>query len=133
MAQICERTPDRAYLLALDESVNDRGLAMTSSYTNMVVVGQCLAQVYSLCSYEETFSVLCEAGERFLKRVQEIAPLIAQEEFSKACFVGSGVAAAQESALKLLEMSAGKIQAMSESTLGLRHGPMLALDGIHCS
>lgn len=135
MAQICERTPDRAYLLALDESVNDRGLAMTSSYTNMVVVGQCLAQVYSLCSYEETFSVLCEAGERFLKRVQEIAPLIAQEEFSKACFVGSGVlyTAAQESAPKLLEMSAGKIQAMSESTLGLRHGPMLALDGIHCS
>jgi len=135
MAQICERTPDRAYLLALDKSVNDRGLAMTSSYTNMVVAGQCLAQVYSLCSYEETFSVLCEAGERFLKRVQEIAPLIAQEEFSKACFVGSGVlhAVAQESALKLLEMSAGKIQAMSESTLGLRHGPMSALDGIHCS
>jgi len=130
MAQICERAPDRAYALTLDESVNDRGLAMTSSYTNMVVAGQCLAHLDSLSSYEETFSVLCEAGERFLKSVQEIAPLIAQEEFSKACFVGSGVlhAAAQESALKLLEMTAGKIQAMSESTLGLRHGPMSALD-----
>jgi tagatose-6-phosphate ketose/aldose isomerase len=130
MAKMCQRAPDRAYLLALDESVNDRGLAMTSSYTNMVVAGQCLAHLYSLSSYEETFSVLCDAGERFLKRVQEIAPLIAQEEFSKACFVGSGVlhAAAQESALKLLEMTAGKIQSMSESTLGLRHGPMSALD-----
>ncbi len=92
--------------------------------------GQCLAHLYSLSSYEETFSVLCDAGERFLKRVQEIAPLIAQEEFSKACFIGSGAlhAAAQESALKLLEMTAGKIQSMSESTLGLRHGPMSALD-----
>src|SRR5258708_10963600 len=90
MAQICQRAPDRAYLLALDESVNDRGLAMTSSYTNMFVAGQCLAHLYSLRSYEETFSVLCDAGERFLKRVQEIAPLIAQEEVSKAWFIGSG-------------------------------------------
>jgi tagatose-6-phosphate ketose/aldose isomerase len=51
-------------------------------------------------------------------------------EFSKACFVGTGVlhAAAQESALKLLELTAGKIQTMSESTLGLRHGPMSALN-----
>jgi tagatose-6-phosphate ketose/aldose isomerase len=130
MAQICARRPECAYWVALDQSVNDRGLAMTSSYTNMVVAGQCLAHLHSLPSYGETISVLCEAGERFLERVQETAPLMAEEEFSKACFVGSGVlhAVAQESALKLLEMTAGKIQTMSESTLGLRHGPMSALD-----
>jgi tagatose-6-phosphate ketose/aldose isomerase len=45
--------------------------------------------------------------------------------------VGSGVlrAVARESALKVLELTAGKIHTMSESTLGLRHGPMSALDG----
>jgi tagatose-6-phosphate ketose/aldose isomerase len=130
MAQICASEPDHAFLLALDKSVNDRGLAMTSSYTNMVVAGQCLAHIDSLSYYEETFSVLSETGEQFLKCVQEAAPLMVQEQFSKACFVGSGAlhAAAQESALKLLELTAGKIQTMSESTLGLRHGPMSALD-----
>jgi len=130
MAQICENGTDRALVLVLDESVNDRGLAMTSSYSNMVIAGQCLAHLDSLSSYEQTLSLLSEAGELFLDRVQEIAPSIAQEEFSKACFVGSGVlhAAAQESALKLLELTAGKIQTMSESTLGLRHGPLSALD-----
>jgi tagatose-6-phosphate ketose/aldose isomerase len=130
MAQICARRPDRAYRLALDQSVNDRGLAMTSSYTNMVVAGQCLGHLHSLGSYEETFRVLCAAGERFLESVQEQVPVLAQQEFSGACFVGSGAlrATAQESALKLLEMTAGKIQTMSESTLGLRHGPMSALD-----
>jgi D-galactosamine 6-phosphate deaminase/isomerase len=130
MAQICARAPSRAFLLALDDSVNDRGLAMTSSYSNMVVAGQCLAHIDSLSSYKETLALLSEVGQRFVKVVEETVPFIVQEEFSKACFVGSGVlhAVAQESALKLLEFTAGKIQTMSESTLGLRHGPMSALD-----
>jgi tagatose-6-phosphate ketose/aldose isomerase len=35
---------------------------------------------------------------------------------------------ATESALKVLELTAGRIQTMSESALGLRHGPMAAID-----
>ncbi|MEO6924500.1 MAG: tagatose-6-phosphate ketose isomerase, partial [Bryocella sp.] len=47
-----------------------------------------------------------------------------------ACFVGAGVlaGAARECALKMLELTAGRVQTMSESTLGLRHGPMSALN-----
>ncbi len=131
MAVVCEKTPDRAFVLALDDTTNDRGLAMTSSYTNMVVAGQCLAHMFSPDDYDGQFSILRHAGERFLERAQEVAAAIALQDFTKACFVGSGVlrAVAQESALKLLELTAGKIFAMSESTLGLRHGPMSALDG----
>ena len=131
MAEMCASVPDRAFILALDDSVNDRGLAMTSSYSNMVIAGHCLAHVHSLESYGETFSVLVDVGQRFLDGVQGAAASIAREKLPKACFVGSGVlhAVAQESALKLLELTAGKIQTMSESTLGLRHGPMSALDG----
>jgi tagatose-6-phosphate ketose/aldose isomerase len=130
MAAVCEKTPERAFVLALDDTANDRGLAMTGSYTNMVIAGHCLAHIFSPDDYGDTFSVLQQAGERFLGRAQEVATAIAQEDFSRACFVGSGVlqAVAQESALKLMELTAGKIQAMSESTLGLRHGPMSALD-----
>jgi tagatose-6-phosphate ketose/aldose isomerase len=130
MAAVCRANPDSTFLLALDDSANDRGLAMTSSYTNMVVAGHCLAHAFSPADYEDTFSMLLRAGERFLERAQDLAAAIAQEEFSKACFVGSGVlrAVAMESALKLLELTAGKINTHSESTLGLRHGPMSALD-----
>jgi tagatose-6-phosphate ketose/aldose isomerase len=35
---------------------------------------------------------------------------------------------ANESALKLLELTAGKVHTLSESALGLRHGPMSAVD-----
>ena len=130
MAAVCEKAPDRAFVLALDDSANDRGLAMTSSFTNMVVAGHCVAHVFSPEDYEGQFSLLRQTGERFLERAQEVAAAIAQEEFTKACFVGSGVlrAVARESALKVLELTAGKILTMSESTLGLRHGPMSALD-----
>jgi len=130
MAAVCKKKPDSTFLLALDDTANDLGLAMTSSYTNMVVAGQCLAHVFSPDDYVDPFSMLLRAGERFLERAQEVANAIAQEDFSKVCFVGSGVlrAVGLESALKLLELTAGKITTVSESTLGLRHGPMSALD-----
>ncbi len=131
MAVVCEKTPDRAFVLALDDSANDRGLAMTSSFTNMVVAGHCVAHAFSPGDYDGQFALLRRAGERFLESTQEVAAAIAQQDFVKACFVGSGVlrTVAQECALKLLELTAGKINTMSESTLGLRHGPMSALDG----
>jgi tagatose-6-phosphate ketose/aldose isomerase len=130
MAAVCEQTPERAFVLALDDTVNDRGLAMTSSFTNMAVAGQCLAHTFRPDNYDRPFARLREAGERFLAQVQEVAAAIAQEDFTNACFVGSGAlrAVARESALKLLELTAGKINSMSESPLGLRHGPLSALD-----
>jgi tagatose-6-phosphate ketose/aldose isomerase len=130
MAAVCKKNPDSTFLLALDDTANDLGLAMTSSYTNMVVAGQCLAHVFSPDAYERPFYMLLRAGERFLERAQEVANAIALEDFSKVCFVGSGVlrAVGLESALKVLELTAGKITTVSESTLGLRHGPMSALD-----
>lgn len=130
MAAACESAPGRAFALALDDSANDRGLAMTSSFTNMVVAGHCLAHAFAPTEYEGPFSLLRRTGELFLQTAEEVAGAVAQENFTKACFVGSGVlrAVAEESALKVLELTAGKIQTMSESTLGLRHGPMSALD-----
>src|SRR5208282_490374 len=60
----------------------------------------------------------------------DCAAALAKEGYTKACFVGSGPlrAVAKESALKLLELTAGQTLTMSESVLGLRHGPMAALD-----
>lgn len=116
--------------IVLDDAVNDRGLAMTSSFSNMVVFGQCLAHVNDVGTYEGVLSQLVEAGRDFLPRAADCASALAKEAYTKACFVGSGAlrAVAKESALKLLELTAGKTLTMSESVLGLRHGPMAALD-----
>jgi tagatose-6-phosphate ketose/aldose isomerase len=116
--------------IALPEEVHDRGLAMTSSFSNMVVFGQCLAHVETPESYEKILHQLVEAGTNFLGVAAAGAANLAGGNFKKACFIGSGAlkAVAKESALKLLELTAGQIQTMSESALGLRHGPMAALD-----
>lgn len=116
--------------ICLDDAVNDRGLAMTSSFSNMVVFGQCLAHVNDVGTYEGVLSQLVEAGRDFLPRAADCASALAKDAYTKACFVGSGAlrAVAKESALKLLELTAGKTLTMSESVLGLRHGPMAALD-----
>jgi tagatose-6-phosphate ketose/aldose isomerase len=130
MAEACAKAPERSFVLTLDDAVNDRGLAMTSSFTNMLVAGQSAAHAFSFDQYKPVISTLSEAGAGFLERAQEVAGSIAQEEFSRACFVGSGTLhpVAQESALKLVELTAGTIETMFESTMGLRHGPMSAIN-----
>jgi tagatose-6-phosphate ketose/aldose isomerase len=116
--------------ICLDDAVNDRGLAMTSSFSNMVVFGQCLAHMNDSGRYEQILRQLVQSAKSFLPKAADCAAALAKEPYTKACFVGSGPlrAVAKESALKLLELTAGKVVTMSESALGLRHGPMAALD-----
>ena len=116
--------------LALPDEVNDRGLAMTSSFSNMVIFGECLAHIDGLEGYEKILRQSVKAGSNFLEPAAKCAAELASRDFSKACFIGSGPlkAVATESALKVLELTAGRVQTMSESALGLRHGPMAALD-----
>ena len=116
--------------ICLDDAVNDRALAMTSSFSNMVIFGQCLAHTTDPVTYEAILMQLVRAGREFLPRAADRAAELAKEAFPKACFAGSGAlrAVAKESALKVLELTAGRTLTMSESVLGLRHGPMAALD-----
>ena len=116
--------------LVLAEAVNDRGLVMTSSYSNMVIAGQCLAHLPGLADYEGTLAALAGAAERLLAPAADLATQLSAEGYDKACFVGTGPlkAAARESALKVLELTAGRVDTLAESSLGIRHGPLSALD-----
>ena len=121
--------PKTLGICMIDEA-NDRGLAMTSSFSNMVIFGQCMAHIQNIEAYEPLLRKLVAAGKSFLPRAADCAASVAKQGYTKACFVGSGPLreVAKESALKVLEMSAGKTLTMTESALGLRHGPMAALD-----
>lgn len=119
----------RSLAVILDDAVNDRSLAMTSSYTNMVVFGQALAHLWNSGSYHATLDSMTQAAEYLLGDGAEQAHTLAAQHPHRACFVGAGslMATARESALKLLELTSGRVQTMYETTLGLRHGPMSAL------
>ena len=129
MAEIC-KDAGRACVVVLDDVVNDRSLAMSCSFTNMIVMGQCLANAWSIEEYSAVVERMVRAGRSLLTRAADEAERLAGKGFSRVCFIGAGALAsvAKESALKVLEMTAGQVQAMSETVLGLRHGPMAALD-----
>jgi D-galactosamine 6-phosphate deaminase/isomerase len=134
MAELCRQNSSHALALILDDAANDRGLAMTSSFTNMLIAGQCVANIVGATlnepSYEDVLAHMVKVGTQFLPIAAEAAAFIATQGCSRACFAGSGVlrAVADESALKVVELSGGKIAAMAESALGLRHGPMSGVD-----
>jgi tagatose-6-phosphate ketose/aldose isomerase len=126
----CTAGKRQAFAVALGDAVNDRALAMTSSFSNMVVFGQCMAHVHDLAQYEPILHRLVAAGKSFLPKAADAAAALAAEPYKRVCFVGSGAleGVAIESALKVLELTAGRILTMWESAMGLRHGPMAALD-----
>jgi tagatose-6-phosphate ketose/aldose isomerase len=129
MAQWFREHPD-VFCVVLDEATNDQGVAMTSSFTNLVIAGQCLAHFRDLSKYQKTLHDLVALGRGLLETTADVAAQLAAEPYSKVCFLGTGAlnAVAHESALKVLEMTAGKTHAIADSFLGIRHGPLSALD-----
>jgi tagatose-6-phosphate ketose/aldose isomerase len=117
--------------LCLSDEVNDRGVAMTSSVTNMLIAGQCLAHINCLDMYREKLDALSAAARQLIVHSADQAAEFASSGYKHVAFVGSGPfhAVATESALKVLELTGGRVLTMSESVLGFRHGPIAALGG----
>jgi tagatose-6-phosphate ketose/aldose isomerase len=114
----------------LDDEVNDRGLAMTSSFSNMVIAAQALAHLRTLAAYGSIVESLATSASQLLPRAMTVCERIVEQGFSKVCFLGTGPlkGAAIESALKVLELTGGRVIGFAESFLGLRHGPLSAVD-----
>jgi tagatose-6-phosphate ketose/aldose isomerase len=124
------RESDNGIAVVLNDAVNDRSLAMTSSFTNMLLFGQALAHLWDQEDFETTLERMTVAAEYLLGKGASVAHTIATQRSSMACFVGAGGLAgtAKESGLKLTELTGGRVVALTETTLGLRHGPMSALN-----
>jgi len=116
--------------IVLDDAVNDRGLAMTSSFSNMVIVAHALAHIRTLPAYALIVEQLEDSATQTLPLAAGICERLVQTGFTKTCFLGTGPlkAAAIESGLKVLELTGGRVVSFAESFLGLRHGPLSAID-----
>jgi tagatose-6-phosphate ketose/aldose isomerase len=115
----------QALTLLMDERTEDRGLAMTASFSNMVVAGQMIAHMDSWESYGDAFEDLCALGQGVLAAGPNPLDEAARLGFDRAVFLGDGahVGTAVESHLKLQEMTAGKVMCAWDTFAGLRHGP----------
>ncbi len=121
-----ERDP-RVRVLTLDERCCDQSLVMTSSFTSMAVAGLALA---GPARYLENVEALASSVTRLLSDLAAPIEEFPLENVDRMVAVGSGAlqGAALEASLKMLEMTDGRVGTRAETCLGLRHGPMCALD-----
>ncbi|MYM89676.1 SIS domain-containing protein [Rugamonas sp. FT82W] len=116
-----------AFNLMMPAASCDRGFAMTSSFTCMLLAALC---VLDPDFQPERLNTLAGLGEKALAAWSAPVAELAAQRVSRVVYLGSGPleALAKESALKILELTAGSVLAMANSALGFRHGPKAALN-----
>ncbi len=110
-------------VLRLDPRTNDRSLVMTSSFSNLVLAG---LAVRHLSALEQVLPEITVAAGNSIAEMDETARGMAARQFSRASVLASSplIGAAREASLKILEMTAGQMPVLTETFLGLRHGPL---------
>ncbi|MBJ7313443.1 SIS domain-containing protein [Rugamonas sp. CCM 8940] len=105
----------------------DRGFAMTSSFTCMLLAALC---ALSPNVQPQRLEALAQLGEQALRNWSAPVAALAAKPVRRVVYLGSGPleALAKEAALKILELTGGQVLAMANSALGFRHGPKAALN-----
>jgi len=110
-------------VIVLDSRTNDRSLAMTSSFSNLLLAGVCLANVETIGS---RLNAISERAARCLPELDEMAQYVAGVATERVAILAPPalIGIAREASLKLLELSGGRVVPLCETYLGLRHGPL---------
>lgn len=115
---------DRTLALLMPPQTNDGGFAMTSSFSSMMLSA---LSVFLLPkgSVTDQLGFITDATAKLIPQYVEVARQLATVDIDRIIYLGSGglQGLAQESALKILELTAGRIVATYDSSLGFRHGP----------
>jgi tagatose-6-phosphate ketose/aldose isomerase len=117
---------DRTLVISMPERANDRGFAMTSSFTSML-----LTLLLALTGDDRARTeALADAAEALMATTSGQIESLVAAGYDRVIYLGSGAMSglAHESSLKLLELTAGMIDAYYETPLGFRHGPKALVD-----
>lgn len=116
---------EKSLLLLMPSQTNDLGFAMTSSFTTMVLSCMGVFNIDKIDSFVEDTYKLSQSVERFIEENTAKVSKLISEEFERIIYLGSGTSKgiARESALKVLELTAGIVNANYDTPLGFRHGP----------
>ena len=118
-----------AYSVVLPQACNDQGFAMTSSFTGMLLAAAMgLGAVHA---GQGRIDAIAALGTEVLTKHVPLAASLVRAQFERVVFVGSNElkGLALECALKMLELTDGRVVSMGESPLGFRHGPKTVVNG----
>ena len=114
-----------SYVFLLPDETNDRSLAMTSSFSSMLLAGLLIMDINEIDQMAPVIKKVQELGNYLLTDCLPSLKKIAETDCERMVFLGSGplFGIAHESHLKVQEMSDGKVICKYDSFLGFRHGP----------
>ncbi|MBW4330673.1 SIS domain-containing protein [Stakelama sp. CBK3Z-3] len=112
-----------SHVVVLPKATHDHGFAMTSSFSAMMLAA--LSILSGVAALETRIDAICQAVSDILHNADTAMADLAQRNFSRVVYLGSGVfeGLARESALKLLELTDGGIVTAFDTPMGFRHGP----------
>jgi tagatose-6-phosphate ketose/aldose isomerase len=114
----------------LPPEANDQSLAMTSSYSGMLLAGLLIARLSEIDYLSGQMGTLNTYAKKLRDHYANDLRQMASLDFHRAVFLGSGplYGTATESHLKLQELTDGKIICKNDTFLGFRHGPRAVID-----
>lgn len=117
---------DNAYAINLTPETHDQSFAMTSSYSNMMLATLLCFNLDELDAVKAELEDVITTTESLLaNKWNEIKNVVDTYNFERIVYLGANClkGVAQESQLKMLELTAGKVATMFDTPMGFRHGP----------
>lgn len=120
---------ENSLAILMPAETNDQSFAMTSSFSSMMVAA--MSVLSGQAQTIEKAERFCAQSSLLVKSINDAVKEIAAHDYERVIYLGSGglQGLAQESALKLLELTAGVVVACYDSPLGFRHGPKSIVNG----
>lgn len=117
---------DNAYAINLTPETHDQSFAMTSSFSNMLLAAVLCFRLDDLDEMEAEMQSVIEKGREMIDEgYKALEQLVKDFDFDRIVYLGANVlkGIAQESQLKICELTAGKVTTTFDSPMGFRHGP----------
>lgn len=125
-----ESANSRVLVFLLPPEADDQSLAMTGSFTSMLLAGLLISRIKEVQELEQQVIRLAAYADNIIHNYREQLKEVAKLDFERAIFLGSGPlrSVANESDLKVQELTDGKVICKFDSFLGFRHGPKAVIN-----
>ncbi|WP_151409556.1 SIS domain-containing protein [Anaerococcus sp. Marseille-P9784] len=113
---------EKSFVFIEPEGTNDKGFAMTSSFTSMLLTGLLIFDKRD--DKKELVESIAKTCQAIIADKENIEKLV-DFDFERIIYLGSGplYKLTNEARLKILELTAGNVASLYESSMGFRHGP----------
>lgn len=112
-----------SYVFLNPAITNDKGFAMTNSFSSMLLATLLIFDT-SLDNKKDLVKKIADIARETYARAEEIENLV-DFDFTRIAYLGSGPLSklTKEARLKILELTAGEVVTVFDSSMGFRHGP----------